>query len=66
MRFINQNKITKELVSVFNLEMFFELYIRLEDENHSSPFDGSKDFYMIQLLAINRAELSSDYDQITC
>ena len=66
MRFINQNKIIKELVNVSNLEMFFELFKKLDDENYASPFDESKDWHVLQPLVIKRTELSSDYAPLIC
>jgi len=61
MKFIDENKISEELVNSFNEEMTLELANRLEDDNYSSPFDGLKDWHLLRALAINRPELTSDY-----
>ncbi len=61
MKFIDENKISEELVNSFNEEMTFELAKRLEDENYITPFDGLKDWHLLRALAINRPELTADY-----
>jgi len=61
MKFIDENKISEELVNSFNEEMTLELANRLEDDNYSSPFHGLKDWHLLRALAINRPELTSDY-----
>ena len=61
MKFIDENKITEELVKSFNEEMTLELATRLEDDNYSTPFDGLKDWHLLRALAINRPELTTDY-----
>ena len=61
MKFIYENKISKELVNSFNEEMTFELAKRLEDDNYITPFDGLKDWHLLRALAINRPELTADY-----
>ena len=61
MKFIDENKISKELVNSFNEEMTFELAKRLEDDNYITPFDGLKDWHLLRALAINRPELTADY-----
>ena len=61
MKFIDENKISEELVNSFNEEMTLELANRLEDDNYSTPFDGLKDWHLLRALAINRPELTSDY-----
>ena len=61
MKYIDQNKISEELVNSFNEEMTLELANRLEDDNYSTPFDGLKDWHLLRALAINRPELTSDY-----
>ena len=61
MEFISENKISEELVNSFNEETTLELAKRLEEDNYSTPFDGLKDWYLLTALAINRAELTSDY-----
>ena len=61
MKFIDENKISEELVNSFNEEMTLELANRLEDDNYSTPFDGLKDWHLLRSLAINRPELTSDY-----
>ena len=61
MKFIDENKITEELVKSFNEEMTLELATRLEDDNYSTPFDGLKDWHLLRALAIIRPEFTSDY-----
>ena len=61
MKFIDENKISEELVNSFNEEMTLELANRLEDDNYSTPFDVLKDWHLLRALAINRPELTSDY-----
>ena len=61
MKFIDENKISEELVNSFNEEMTLELANRLEDDNYSTPFDGLKDWHLLRALAINRPELTSDF-----
>jgi len=61
MTFIDENKISEELVNSFNEEMTFELAKRLEDDNYITPFDGLKDWHLLRALAINRPELTADY-----
>ena len=61
MKFIDENKISEELVNSFNEEMTLDLANRLEDDNYSTPFDGLKDWHLLRALAINRHELTSDY-----
>ena len=61
MQFMNENKISEELVNSFNEEMTFELAKRLEDDNYITPFDGLKDWHLLRALAINRPELTADY-----
>ena len=61
MKFIDENKISEELVNSFNEEMTFELAKRLEDDNYITPFDGLKDWHLLRALAINRPELTADY-----
>ena len=61
MKFIDENKISEELVNSFNEEMTLELANRLEDDNYSTPFEGLKDWHLLRALAINRPELTSDY-----
>ena len=61
MKFIDENKISEELVNSFNEEMTLELANRLEDDNYSTPFDGLKDWHLLRALAINRPELTADY-----
>ena len=61
MKFIDDNKISEELVNSFNEEMTFELAKRLEDDNYITPFDGLKDWHLLRALAINRPELTADY-----
>ena len=61
MKFIDENKISEELVNSFNEEMTLELANRLEDDNYKTPFDGLKDWHLLRALAINRPELTSDY-----
>ena len=61
MKFIDENKISEELVNSFNEEMTLDLANRLEDDNYSTPFDGLKDWHLLRALAINRPELTSDY-----
>ncbi len=61
MKFIDENKISEELVNSFTEEMTLELANRLEDDNYSTPFDGLKDWHLLRALAINRPELTSDY-----
>ena len=57
----NHNKISEELVNSFNEEMTFQLAKRLEGREHSSPFEGLKDWHLLRALAINRPELTYDY-----
>ena len=61
MNFIDENKISEELVNSFNEEMTLDLANRLEDDNYSTPFDGLKDWHLLRALAINRPELTADY-----
>ena len=61
MKFMDENKISEELVNSFNEEMTFELAKRLEDDNYITPFDGLKDWHLLRALAINRPELTADY-----
>ena len=61
MKFIDENKISEELVNSFNEEMTLDLANRLEDDNYSTPFDGLKDWHLLRALAINRPELTADY-----
>ena len=61
MKFIDETKISEELVNSFNEEMTFELAKRLEDDNYITPFDGLKDWHLLRALAINRPELTADY-----
>ena len=61
MKFIDENKISEELVNSFNEEMTLELANRLEDDNYSTRFDGLKDWHLLRALAINRPELTADY-----
>ena len=61
MEFMDENKISEELVNSFNEEMTFELAKRLEDDNYITPFDGLKDWHLLRALAINRPELTADY-----
>ena len=61
MKFIDENKISEELVNSFNEDMTFELAKRLEDDNYITPFDGLKDWHLLRALAINRPELTADY-----
>ena len=61
MGFINENKISEELINSFNEEKTFALAKRLEDDNYLTPFEGLKDWHLLRALAINRPELTSDY-----
>ena len=61
MKFIDETKISEELVNSFNEEMTVELAKRLEDDNYITPFDGLKDWHLLRALAINRPELTADY-----
>ena len=61
MKFIAENKISKELVNSFNEEMTLELAKRLEEDDYTTPFEGLKDWHLLSALAINRPELTSDY-----
>ncbi len=64
MEFIANEKITEELVGSFNEEMTYELAKRLEDDNYNSPFDGLKDWHLLRALAINRPELTTNYNHL--
>ncbi len=61
MGFINENKISQELINSFNEEKTFALAKRLEDDNYLTPFEGLKDWHLLRALAINRPELTTDY-----
>ena len=61
MEFIDDNKISEELVNSFNEEMTYELAQRLENDNYLTPFDGLGDWHLLRALAINRPELTADY-----
>ena len=61
MSFINENKISEELINSFNEEKTFALAKRLEDDNYLTPFEGLKDWHLLRALAINRPELTTDY-----
>ncbi len=61
MGFINENKISEELINSFNEEKTFALAKRLEDDNYLTPFEGLKDWHLLRALAINRPELTTDY-----
>ena len=54
MKFISENKISKEIVNSFNEEMNLELVKRLEEDNYNNPFDGLKDLHLLRALTFNR------------
>tara|TARA_Y100000813_G_scaffold158628_1_gene118811 strand:+ start:181 stop:402 length:222 start_codon:yes stop_codon:yes gene_type:complete len=64
MSFINENKISEELINSFNEEKTFALAKRLEDDNYLTPFEGLKDWHLLRALAINRPELTTDYNHL--
>ena len=61
MKFISENKISKELVNSFDEEMTLELAKRLEADEYVTLFDGLKDWQLLRALAINRTELTTNY-----
>ena len=61
MKFISENKISKELVNSFNEEMTFELAKRLKEVNYNTSFDGLKEGHLLRALAIIRPELTTNY-----
>ena len=64
MKFISENKISEELVNAFDEEMTLELAKRLEEDNYNTPFDGLKDWHLLRALAINRPELTTNYNHL--
>ena len=61
MKFISENKISKELVNSFDKEMTLELAKSLEEYNYNTPFDGLKELHLLRALAINRTELTTNF-----
>tara|TARA_Y100001968_G_C19415898_1_gene748985 strand:+ start:1216 stop:1437 length:222 start_codon:yes stop_codon:yes gene_type:complete len=61
MKLISENKISQELVNSFDEEMNPELARRLDEDNHNTTFDDLKDRQWLGSLAINRAELTTNY-----
>tara|TARA_B100000886_G_C20095586_1_gene355709 strand:+ start:264 stop:485 length:222 start_codon:yes stop_codon:yes gene_type:complete len=64
MKFISENKISKELVNSFDEDMTLDLSKRFEEVNYTILFDGLNDWHLLRALAINRPELRSDYIQL--
>tara|TARA_B100000902_G_scaffold395868_1_gene455403 strand:- start:866 stop:1087 length:222 start_codon:yes stop_codon:yes gene_type:complete len=61
MKFISENKISKELVNSFDEEMTLELAKRLKEDEYATPFEDLKDWHLLRALAINRTELTTNY-----
>ena len=61
MKFISENKISKEIVNYFDEEMTFELVKRLEEDNYNNPFDSLKDLHLLRAFTFNRTELTKLY-----
>ena len=57
MKFISDNKISKEQLNFFDEEISLELAKRLEEDNFNTPFDGFNDRHLLRALAINKPEL---------
>ena len=64
MEFIPENKISEALVNSFDEEMTLQLAKRLEEDEYKTPFDGLKDWHLLRALAINRPELTTDYNHL--
>ena len=64
MKFISENKISKELVNFFDKEMPLELAKNLEEYNYNIPFDGLKDWHLLSALAINSPEFTTNYNNL--
>ena len=64
MKFISENKISKEIVNSLYEEMTLELAKRLEEDNYSTPFDGLKDWHLLRALVINRPEFTTNYTHL--
>ncbi|WP_288261712.1 hypothetical protein [uncultured Prochlorococcus sp.] len=61
MRFIAKNKISKEIVILFNKGIAREPVEMLIDVNQAKSFDSFKSWQPVWALEINRPELISDY-----
>ena len=61
MEFISENKISEELVNLFDEEMTLKLAKRLEEDNYKTPFNGFKNWHLLRAIAINRPELKNNY-----
>jgi len=61
MELFSENEISEELVNSFDEVMTLELAKRLEEDEHSTPFNGLKDWHLQSGPLINKHELKSDY-----
>ena len=63
MKFIFENKISKEIVNSFDEEMTLELSKRLEEVDYNT-IDGLKNWHLLRALAINMPELTTNYTHL--